>query len=172
MFGGVNNGADSIDTAVDIYGTGKGTGTAGQTPCMWRGIQDFWGNVYGFVIGIQPNKNGVWDIIHPNGLSIPASPLAAGSFVSTITPCHMTSGYWGASIKEAAAKWLLLPADATGSNVQKRCDYYYAPNYNPGVLRVGGYWNDGAVAGVACRYANYEASSSYRFIGGRLEFCP
>ncbi len=172
MFGGVNNGADSIDTAVDIYGTGKGTGTAGQTPCMWRGIQDFWGNVYGFVIGIQPNKNGVWDIIHPNGLSIPASPLAAGSFVSTITPCHMTSGYWGASIKEAAAKWLLLPADATGSNVQKRCDYYYAPNYNPGVLRVGGYWDAGATAGVADRGAGDAASVSFRGIGGRLEFLP
>ncbi|MFA7220850.1 MAG: hypothetical protein WC119_10180 [Synergistaceae bacterium] len=172
MFGGVNNGADSIDTAVDIYGTGKGTGTAGQTPCMWRGIQDFWGNVYGFVIGIQPNKNGVWDIIHPNGLSIPASPLAAGSFVSTITPCHMTSGYWGASIKEAAAKWLLLPADATGSNVQKRCDYYYAPNYNPGVLLVGGRWGSGSNAGVAYRYAYDAASTSDRYVGGRLEFIP
>ena len=172
MFGGVNNGADSIDTAVDIYGTGKGTGTAGQTPCMWRGIQDFWGNVYGFVIGIQPNKNGVWDIIHPNGLSIPASPLADGSFVSTITPCHMTSGYWGASIKEAAAKWLLLPADATGSNVQKRCDYYYAPNYNPGVLLVGGVWAGGAPAGVAYRNAAYAPSISYRYFGGRLEFIP
>jgi hypothetical protein len=172
MFGGVNNGADSIDTAVDIYGTGKGTGTAGQTPCMWRGIQDFWGNVYGFVIGIQPNKNGVWDIIHPNGLSIPASPLAAGSFVSTITPCHMTSGYWGASIKEAAAKWLLLPADATGSNVQKRCDYYYAPNYNPGVLLVGGGWRYSAFAGVAYRVAGDAASLSFRIVGGRLEFIP
>jgi len=170
MFGGVNNGADSIDTAVDIYGTGKGTGTAGQTPSMWRGLQDFLGgNVYGFVIGIQPNKNGVWDIIHPNGLSIPASPLAAGSFVSTITPCHMTSGYWGASIKEAAAKWLLLPADATGSNVQKRCDYYYAPAYSPGVLLVGGGWDVGAGAGVACRDASGAASGSYRNVGGRLE---
>ena len=171
-FGGVNNGADGIDTAVDIYGTGKGTGTAGQTPSMWRGLQDFLGgNVYGFVIGIQPNKNGVWDIIHPNGLSIPASPLA-GSFVNTITPCFMSSGYWGASIKEAAAKWLLLPADATGSNVQKRCDYYYAPNYNPGVLLVGGVWPDGAAAGVAYRSADGAASRSSRGIGGRLEFLP
>ena len=170
MFGGVNNGADSIDTAVDIYGTGKGTGTAGQTPCMWRGIQDFYGNVYGFVIGIQPNKNGVWDIIHPNGLSIPASPLADGSFVSTITPCFMSSGYWGASIKEAAVKWLLLPADATGTNAQKRCDYYYAPAYSPGVLLVGGRWYGGAYAGVAFRNAGGAASASARSIGGRLEY--
>jgi hypothetical protein len=172
MFGGVNNGADSIDATVDIYGTGKGTGASGQTPSMWRGIQDFYGNVYGFVIGIQPNKNGVWDIIHPNGLSIPASPLAGGSFVSTITPCYMTSGYWGAAIKEAVAKWLLLPADATGSNVQRRCDYYYAPNYVPGVLLVGGFWNGGAGAGVACRHARDAASRSARGIGGRLEFLP
>ena len=107
-----------------------------------------------------------------NGLSIPASPLAAGSFVSTITPCYMTSGYWGASIKEAAAKWLLLPADATGTNVQKRCDYYNTPNYVPGVLLVGGYWYDGATTGVAFRDAGSAASTSYRTIGGRLEFCP
>ncbi|MCE5225592.1 MAG: hypothetical protein LLG05_06985, partial [Porphyromonadaceae bacterium] len=73
---------------------------------------------------------------------------------------------------EAAAKWLLLPADATGSNVQKRCDYYYAPNYNPGVLLVGGLWYDGARAGVAYRFASAAPSSSNRTIGGRLEFCP
>ena len=174
MFGGVNNGADGIDAAVDIYGTGKGTGAAGQTPSMWRGLQDFvtGGNVYGFVIGTQPNKDGVWNIIHPNGLSIPSSPLAAGSFVSTITQCLMSSGYWGASIKEAAAKWLLLPADATGTNVQKRCDYYYAPNYVPGVLLAGGGWHLGSGAGVAGRYAGSAASSSSREIGGRLEFIP
>lgn len=169
MFGGVNNGADGIDAAVDIYGTGKGTGAAGQTPSMWRGLQDFvtGGNVYGFVIGIRPNKDGVWNIIHPNGLSIPSSPLAAGSFVSTITQCLMSSGYWGASIKEAAAKWLLLPANATGTNVQKRCDYYYAPNYVPGVLLVGGSWDGGAYAGVASRAAR---SASARSVGGRLEY--
>jgi hypothetical protein len=135
---------------------------------MWRGIQDFYGNVYGFVIGIQPNQNGVWDIIHPNGLSIPASPLADGSFVSTITSCLMSVGYWGASIKEAAAKWLLLPADATGTNVQKRCDYYYGPNYVPGVLLVGGGWDGGAAAGVAGRAASYAASISFWGVGGRL----
>jgi hypothetical protein len=105
-------------------------------------------------------------------LSIPSSPLAAGSFVSTITQCLMSSGYWGASIKEAAAKWLLLPADATGTNVQKRCDYYYAPNYVPGVLLVGSSWSHGTSAGVASRNAYYTHSLSYRFIGGRLEFIP
>jgi hypothetical protein len=120
-------------------------------------------------VGIQPNKNGVWDIIHPNGLSIPASPLAGGSFVSTITPCFMSSGYWGASIKEAAAKWLLLPADNSGTNAQKRCDYYYAPNYNPGVLLVSGYWYDGSRAGVAYQNANNTTSNSNRNISSQLE---
>lgn len=168
-FGGVNNGADSINTNVDVWGTGKGTGPAGQTPMMWRGIQDVWGNVYGFVIGIQPNKDGVWNIIHPNGTQIMTHPLTTGTRISTINPCLMSDGYWGRAMNEPNAKWVLLPADVTGSNEQKRCDYYSYPRYAPGVLLVGGHWNGGASAGVACRVADYSSSNSYRDIGGRLE---
>ncbi len=171
-FNGVYNGADGIDTSpqIDVWGTGKGNGTPGQTPMMWRGIEDFWGNVYGFVIGIQPNINGVWNIINPNGLSPLAHPLAAGTYISTSTPCFATSGYWGSSIKEETAKWLLLPADASGTNAQKRCDYYYAPSYSPGVLLVGGFWYSGTNAGVAYRTATNASSHSARYVGGRLEY--
>ncbi len=172
-FNGVLNGADSINSNVDTNGTGKGTGSAGQTPNMWRGLQDFLGgNVYGFVIGIQPNQNGVWNIINPNGLYIPQCPLAAGSFVSTVGACLMSDGYWGKSLNEAAAKWLLLPADVTGTSATKRCDYYYYPRYTPGVLLVGGSWPAGSSAGVGYRYACGPASYSARIIGGRLEFLP
>ena len=171
-FGGANNGADSIDSNVDIWGTGKGTGSAGQTPSMWRGIQDIQGNLYGFVIGIQGNIDGVWDIINPTGQFIPTSPLTAGSFVSTIGSCLGSDGYWGHSMREAAAKWLLLPEDVSGSSVTKRCDYYYYPRYATTVLRVGGAWNVGARAGVGYRSAYGAASDSGRSIGGRLEFLP
>jgi hypothetical protein len=172
-FGGALNGADSVDSNVDTNGTGKGTGAAGQTPNMWRGLQDFLGgNICGFVIGLQGNTGGVWNIINPNGLSIPQSPLAAGSFISTVGACLSSDGYWGKSLNEAAAKWLLLPSDVTGSSVTKRCDYYYYPRYVSGVLLVGGSWDYGAVAGVGCRYARYAASYSGRVIGGRLEFLP
>ena len=170
-FGGSNNGADSIDSNVDTNGTGKGTGTAGQTPSMWRGLQDFLGgNVAGFVVGIQANQNGVWDIINPNGQHVMASPLAAGTYVSTIGPCLMSDGYWGRQMKEAVAKWLLLPEDVTGTSGQKRCDYSYYPRQLASVLRVGGGWNVGAHAGVAYRHAGGASSLSSRYFGGRLEF--
>lgn len=172
-FGGVNNGADSIDTQVDTNGTGKGTGTAGQTPSMWRGLQDFLGgNVYGFVIGIQGNQNGVWNLINPNGLLVMTSPLTAGTFISSIGSCLMSDGYWGQSLKEAAGKFLLLPRDVTGTSATKRCDCYSYPRYSPGVLLVGGYWNSGSTAGVASRVANHAPSFSFRYVGGRLEFIP
>ncbi len=172
-FGGALNGADSIDTLVDIWGTGKGNGAAGQTPSMWRGLQDFLGgNVYGFVIGIQGNQNGTWDIINPNGLSVMASPLTAGTFISSIGSCLMSDGYWGQNLKGAAAKWLLLPGDVTGTSAIKRCDYWYCPRSPATVLRVGGAWAGGAFAGVAARDAFGAASRSLRSIGGRLEFIP
>lgn len=172
-FGGVLNGADSVDSNVDTNGTGKGTGAAGQTPNMWRGLQDFLGgNIWGFVIGLQGNTGGVWNIINPNGLSIPQSPLAAGSFISTVGACLSSDGYWGKSLNEAAAKWLLLPSDVTGSSVTKRCDYYYYPRYAQTGLLVGGRWIDGANAGVGCRSASGAASNSARTIGGRLEYLP
>jgi hypothetical protein len=140
---------------------------------MWRGLQDFLGgNIWGFVIGLQGNTGGVWNIINPNGQFVPTSPLTAGSFISTIGSCLLSDGYWGKSLNEAAAKWLLLPADVTGSSVTKRCDYYYYPRYVPGVLLVGGGWNDGGAGGGRCRAAHGAASSSYRTLGGRIEFLP
>jgi len=169
-FGGVLNGADSINTQVDTNGTGKGTGSAGTTPNMWRGLQDFLGgNVYGFVIGAQANQNGVWDVINPTGSQVMASPLTAGTFVSSIKSCLMSDGYWGQSLKESAMKFLLLPSDVTGTSAQKRCDYYYYPRGAAYILLVGGSWGYGAYAGVACRFAKYASSLSYRYVGGRLE---
>lgn len=170
-FNGVNNGADSVDSNLDTNGTGKGTGTAGQTPSMWRGLQDFvtGGNVYGFVLGIQGNQNGVWNIINPNGMQVMASPLTAGTYISTIGSCLMSDGYWGASLKEAAGKLLLLPGDVTGTSANKRCDYYYYPRGSAYAWLVGGSWCKGAGAGVACRNAGSVSSASVRDIGGRLE---
>lgn len=171
QYGGELNGANSVNSNVNAYGTGVGVGTSGRVAAFWRGIE-LWGSVYGLLIGAQPNNGGKWEVINPTGLHIPTSPLAAGTYLSTIESCLMSDGYWGRPMKEAAAKWLDLPAAADKTSATGRCDYYYYPRYSPGVLLVGGSWGDGSPAGVACRVAYYAASHSYRSAGGRLEFLP
>jgi hypothetical protein len=171
QYGGELNGANSVDSNIDIYGTGIGIGINGKVAAFWRGME-LWGGVFGACIGIQPNTGGKWNIINPNGLYIPTSPLTAGTYLSTIGSCLMSDGYWGRPMKEAVAKWLDLPEVADKTSVTGRCDYYYYPRYSPGVLLVGGGWGDGSLAGVACRYACCASSNSYRSVGGRLEFLP
>jgi hypothetical protein len=52
-FAGKNTGADSIDSRLGTNGTGTGSGTNGQTPVCWRGIENPYGNVWEFMAGIN-----------------------------------------------------------------------------------------------------------------------
>ena len=52
-FAGLLTGALSADTNIGVNGTGVGTGTNGQTPIVYRGIENLWGNTWTWVIGIN-----------------------------------------------------------------------------------------------------------------------
>lgn len=175
-FAGKICGADSADTNIGTNGTGQGTGTDGETPIVWRGTENPYGNIWTFLTGIIA-VDAEYQIVNRAGLSsavMPAGSFSAGEFESSITAPTTSDGY----IKTVVtADPLLLghfiASDPTGSNVTYYCDYWYAHDAGEtNILRGGGGWTDGDCAGPGCLLANGVSSTSFRLVGARLEYKP
>ena len=60
----------------------------------------------------------------------------------------------------------------TSAELVPNADYFWSWGRNAVVLRVGGYWGNGANAGLWCSGGGSDASSSNSGIGGRLVYRP
>lgn len=175
-YGGKINGADSVDTNIAVNGTGAGTGTDGQTPIVWRGIENFWGNCHQFIIGLDA-LDAAYRILKRDGTGTPACPLTAGNYeASTAAPVAYNSstnpdGY----AKDIESEELLLPHFLAnlggGSSSTYLCDYIYWHRIGQvNILVAGGAWFYGASFGVGCRALYYVSSLSIRYCAARCEF--
>jgi hypothetical protein len=173
-YAGKITGADSIDSRLGTNGTGTGSGTNGQTPICWRGMENLWGNCWEFIAGLNVfASDGSWRILKRDGTGTPAATLAAGSY-ETGTGAVPTSadGYINEIQSSEMGALAFIPSADSGSSSTYFCDSFYYPRYNPSIVLSGGCWISGLFAGVGNRSAFYAPSNSYRSIGARLEYSP
>ena len=173
-FAGKLTGADSIDSRLGTNGTGTGSGTNGQTPVCWRGIENPYGNVWEFMTGINMFlSDGSYHILKRDGTGTPAATLAEGSYETGAGTVPISAdGYINGIQSEELGALAFIPSANAGSSSTYLCDKFYYPRYNPSVVLFGGLWRGGLTAGVGCRYAYDAPSYSGRSVGARLEFLP
>jgi hypothetical protein len=175
-FAGENNGIHSADTNIGVNGTGKGTGTDGLTPIIYRGIENLWGDCYQFVIGLDA-LDSAYRILKRGGTGIPACPLTAGNYESSVAapvvyndPAN-PDGYVRNILFEDLTKYLFITNLVGGSSSTYMCDYmswHRAGQTN--ILLSGGFWAYGAGCGVGCRNLAVVSSDSIRYCAARPEF--
>ncbi len=174
-FAGEVTGFNSVDTNVNEYGTGSGTGSAGYTPASYRTMTDLWGNSWEWVTGYT-STNTEYQITKRNGTgSLSTHPLAAGSYESSaavpLGADGYVYGYWTSLFHEDLLQYQFIANSVTGgSQSTYGTDYQYSHNPGTRVLLAGGPWHDGRNAGLGYLDASYAASTSYRSFGARLEF--
>ncbi|MFA7220734.1 MAG: hypothetical protein WC119_09595 [Synergistaceae bacterium] len=175
-FAGENNGAHNADTNIGTNGTGMGTGIDGLTPIVYRGIENLWGNVYQFIIGIDV-MDEAYRVLKRDGTGTPKCPMDEEHYESSIAaPVQYVDpanpdGYVKDILYEDLSKYLILPNLGGGSDSTYLCDIiYWHRAGQTNILRAGGSWYDAASAGVGCRDAPYVASYSDRACGCRAEF--
>lgn len=173
-FAGKLTGADSIDSRLGTNGTGTGSGTNGQTPVCWRGIENPYGNVWEFMTGINMfRSDGSYHILKRDGTGTPAAALAEGSYETGAGTVPVAAdGYIDGIQSDELGALSFVPSSNSGSSSTYLCDQFYYPGYNPSIVLFGGSWYYGLRAGVGCRSAPYSPSISGRDIGARLEFLP
>ena len=170
-FAGKQTGADSIDSRLAENGTGTGSGTDGQTPVCWRGIENPYGNAWKFIIGANVNLGGTFRLIRRDGLGTLAGTLAEGSYESG-TGLPTTSGYISGLLHTDLAGVAFLPSAAAGADNAYLADYWYVCTANGNILLAGGAWADARAAGPGSRSAGHGPAGSGRGVGARLEFRP
>lgn len=174
-FAGLLTGALSADTNIATNGSGTGTGTAGTTPIVYRGIENLWGNTHTMLGGIRV-LDTVHRIIPTSGTSFPSEVSTAGKYVDStavplLTTTH-TAGYISNVFTEALLKYILIGSAVLGSSSTYMCDNYAirTTGTSGSILAVGGTWSFGVSCGINYQRTSATATTSAAQQGTRIEF--
>lgn len=143
----------------------------------YRGEENFWANIWGWVDGLN---------IYSNGDNTNNSVYVADhAFVESKNNDHYkdagfvlppTNGYVNAFGYSEEFDWLFLPSEVNNgaSSSVPVGDYYYQSTLSAGwrVAALGGHWLSGAYGGGFCWAVSTTRSRRDRYVGGRLAYVP
>lgn len=148
----------------------------GKTSVCWRGKENFWGNIWKFVYGINIWGNGKMGGGQPyicSDFSF-AESKNSGNYEPAGFTVTNANGYISAMGYSTACDWLFIASECLGNSSLPVGDYtYITVNLNGyRIARLGGGWDDGGGAGGFCWYLGSGVGIRYRGIGGRLVYIP
>lgn len=148
----------------------------GKTSVCWRGKENFWGNIWKFVYGINIWGNGKMGGGQPyicSDFSF-AESKNSGNYEPAGFTVTNANGYISAMGYSTACDWLFIASECLGNSSLPVGDYTYITINLNGyrIARLGGSWNDGGNAGGFYWYLSTGVGYRYRYIGGRLVYIP
>lgn len=148
----------------------------GKTSVCWRGKENFWGNIWKFVYGINIWGNGKMGGGQPyicSDFSF-AESKNSGNYEPAGFTVTNANGYISAMGYSTACDWLFIASECLGNSSLPVGDYtYITVNLNGyRIARLGGYWAYGGFAGGFYWYLNDGVGNRHRHIGGRLVYIP
>lgn len=148
----------------------------GKTSVCWRGKENFWGNIWKFVYGINIWGNGKMGGGQPyicSDFSF-AESKNSGNYEPAGFTVTNANGYISAMGYSTACDWLFIASECLGNSSLPVGDYtYITVNLNGyRIARLGGDWSTGGNAGGFCWALSSGVGNRYRNIGGRLVYIP
>lgn len=158
-------------------GAAKEYSTNGKTSISYRGVENFWGNIWKHVYGVNiwgdgSLKGGVPYICMDR---TPAESKKDGNYQSAGFTVTNSNGYISAmGYGDPDFDWLFIASECTGNSALPVGDYTYATANLNGyrIALLGGCWSYGGNAGGFCWALDDGVGFRYRIIGGRLVFIP
>ena len=148
----------------------------GKTSVCWRGKENFWGNIWKFVYGINIWGNGKMGGGQPyicSDFSF-AESKNSGNYEPAGFTVTNANGYISAMGYSTACDWLFIASECLGNSSLPVGDYtYITVNLNGyRIARLGGGWAVGGDAGGFCWYLYDGVGYRGRTVGGRLVYIP
>ena len=148
----------------------------GKTSVCWRGKENFWGNIWKFVYGINIWGNGKMGGGQPyicSDFSF-AESKNSGNYEPAGFTVTNTNGYISAMGYSTACDWLFIASECLGNSSLPVGDYTYITENLSGyrVARLGGGWDGWAAAGGFYWGLNSGVGNRFRSVGGRLVYIP
>lgn len=147
----------------------------GKTSICYRGVENFWGNIWKFVYGInfycEVGKPFLGYVCKDFNY---AESKRTDNYENIGFALPSENGYVSAMGYSTNYDWLFLPSEVKGNSSLPVGDYYYQNNTWDGyrIARLGGGWYDGSNAGSFYWYLNDGVGYRGRHIGGRLVYVP
>lgn len=165
-------------TKTTTYEGGKATDYTvdGKTSICYRGVENFWGNIWKFAYGVN-----IWG----NGKMAGGMPYICSDF--NYAEGKNTDNYEGAGFTVTKANgyisamgystkydWLFMASECLGNSSLPVGDYTYITENLNGyrIAQLGGSWNYGSSAGSFFWYLYYGVGFRNRYVGGRLVYVP
>lgn len=165
-------------TKTTTYEGGKATDYTvdGKTSICYRGVENFWGNIWKFAYGVN-----IWG----NGKMAGGMPYICSDF--NYAEGKNTDNYEGAGFTVTKANgyisamgystkydWLFMASECLGNSSLPVGDYTYITENLNGyrIALLGGYWNSGSDAGGFDWRLYAGVGYRYRTVGGRLVYVP
>lgn len=148
----------------------------GKTSICYRGVENFWGNIWKFAYGVN-----IWG----NGKMAGGMPYICSDF--NYAEEKNTDNYEGAGFTVTKANgyisamgystkydWLFMASECLGNSSLPVGDYTYITENLNGyrIARLGGAWADGSSAGGFCWTLSNGVGGRARDVGGRLVYVP
>lgn len=148
----------------------------GKTSVCWRGKENFWGNIWKFVYGINIWGNGKMGGGQPyicSDFSF-AESKNSGNYEPAGFTVTNANGYISAMGYSTACDWLFIASECLGNSSLPVGDYtYITVNLNGyRIARLGGGWGSGGSAGGFSWYLGNGVGARGRTFGGRLVYIP
>lgn len=148
----------------------------GKTSVCWRGKENFWGNIWKFVYGINIWGNGKMGGGQPyicSDFSF-AESKNSGNYEPAGFTVTNANGYISAMGYSTACDWLFIASECLGNSSLPVGDYtYITVNLNGyRVALLGGGWAYGGVAGGFYWALRIGVGVRVRNLGGRLVYIP
>lgn len=147
----------------------------GKTSICYRGVENFWGNIWKFAYGInfycEVGKPFLGYVCKDFNY---AESKRTDNYENIGFALPSENGYVSAMGYSTNYDWLFLPSEVKGNSSLPVGDYYYQNNTLDGyrIALLGGAWSIGSSAGGFCWFLSDGVGFRGRDIGGRLVYVP
>lgn len=147
----------------------------GKTSICYRGVENFWGNIWKFAYGInfycEVGKPFLGYVCKDFNY---AESKRTDNYENIGFALPSENGYVSAMGYSTNYDWLFLPSEVKGNSSLPVGDYYYQNNTWNGyrIALLGGSWGSGSNAGGFYWSLAYGVGYRYRDVGGRLVYVP
>lgn len=171
---GATNMSEPTGTTINL---GNASGVAanfnGIQMISYRGEENFWGNIWGWVDGINQYMDAT---THEGTIYIAdhtfTDDIGTGAYEDAGIIAVFGDGYVSAFCYSEKYDWLFIPGELLGNTALPVGDYCWNGNTGWRVAILGARWNYGLIAGAFCWNLNDASSYRGRNVGSRLVYVP
>ena len=171
---GSSNMAEATGVTINL---GNASGTAsnanGVQFVSYRGEENFWGNIWGWIDGINEYMDAT---THEGTIYIAdhsfADDTGTGAYEDAGIIAVYGNGYVSAFCYSEKYDWLFIPGELLGNTALPVGDYCWNGNTGWRVAVLGACWHNGLNAGAFYWYLANASSDRNRTVGGRLVYVP